>query len=371
MPLLKRPAATPAGRQAKRQQVESPFTSKCNAIISVLTEAEGYPEATLQMLASSVKSCFETPKSSRHMVQTTIIDMLAEVMACIEANHRKKIEEQRVKVAEGDTEKARRQTAAEAAVATMAQRAEAAKAAEAALAAVGEAKVAAAAEVTEVQAQQASGDAELAGAEGRKAAAEAAMAQAFGPLKDGSVQDVASAVDQVIRVGKDLGLEEQLLDTAIHVMSKPATERAAFDGVVMQQMDENLKEGIARLAAQLSSGEAGKAERAAKVQGAQAKVEDLTKQAEGCREELKEAKAASVAAVEAKEATAKAVQDLEPELAEATAQAEMAESVLVAFQADLKVYKELVESAPEEAAAALVDEPAEVAVPAKVVDEQA
>jgi len=358
---LKRPAAAAAGRKAKRQQVESPFTSKCNAIISVLTEAEGYPEATLQMLASSVKSCFETPKASRHMVQTAVIDMISEVMTGIEANHTKKIEEHRAKIAEGDAEKARRQAAAEAATATVTERAEAAKAADAALTAVYEAEAAAATEVTEAKAQQAAGDAELASAEGRKVSAESAMAEAFGPLKDGSAQDVASAVDRVISAGKDLKLEEQLLNTAVHVLNKPATERAAFDGVVVQQMDEQLKAAVATLAATLASGEAGKADRAAKVQGAEAKVEALAAQAEVCRTQLKAAKEASKDAVAANKAAAKAVKDLDPELAEATAQAEMAESVLVAFKADLDTCKELVEGAPEEDAAPAEEGEAEAA----------
>jgi len=337
---LKRPAATSAASKAKRQQVESPFASKCGAIMSVLTEAEGYPEATLQMLASSVQSCFGTPKDSRHMVQNAVIDMISEVLASIEANHVKKINELKTKIAEADAEKARRQAVADAAAVTRTEKAEAAKAAEVALEEMLAAEATATTESQEAQAQQKIGDAELSKAESRKVAAEDAMSKAFEPLKDGSAQDIAGSIDIVINVGKDLAFEEQLLSTATHVLGKPASERAAFDGVVMQQMEEQLKNAIGKLSAQLASGEAAKAERASTVQAAQDKLSSFSQQALTCREQLERAKTDAKESVAASKAALKAVQDLDPEIAEASANAELAECVLVAFKADLETCKE-------------------------------
>jgi len=314
--------------------------------MSVLTEAEGYPEATLQMLASSVQSCFGTPKDSRHMVQNAVIDMISEVLASIEANHVKKINELKTKIDEADAEKARRQAVADAAAVTRTEKAEAAKAAEVALEEMLAAEATATTESQEAQAQQKIGDAELSKAESRKVAAEDAMSKAFEPLKDGSAQDIAGSIDIVINVGKDLAFEEQLLSTATHVLGKPASERAAFDGVVMQQMEEQLKNAIGKLSAQLASGEAAKAERASTVQAAQDKLSSCSQQALACREQLEQAKTDAKESVAASKAALKAVQDLDPEIAEASDNAEMAESVLVAFKADLETCKELVSGEP-------------------------
>merc|ERR1719323_1674025 len=114
---MKRPAANKAGRDsaAKRQQ-QDPLTVKCNAIADVVSTAEGYPPATLNMLAASVKGCLGVSKENRHDVQNDVIKMISEVLSSMEIGHTTKLASLGEKIAEADTEKAKRAANVEAAV---------------------------------------------------------------------------------------------------------------------------------------------------------------------------------------------------------------------------------------------------------------
>merc|ERR1712241_328348 len=151
-------------------------------------------------------------------------------------------------------------------------------------------------------------------------------------------------------VGKSLGLEAQLLQSAELVLRKLPTERGSFDGMVTQQLDEQFGKAIAKLTDQLTNGEAGKAERAGKVEVCNKQLEDAVQHGEVCQEQLKAAKQALQEAKAAKKAAENSVKDLGPEMREVVASAETADAVWVACKADLATFGELVESpspAPE------------------------
>merc|ERR1719410_1018514 len=79
-------------------------------------------------------------------------------------------------------------------------------------------------------------------------------------------------------------------------------------------------------------------------------VETTTAHGEVCQEQLKAAKAALKEAEVARKAAEKAVKDFGPEMQEATAKADAAETALAACQADVAVFKELVEGPAAEPA---------------------
>lgn len=234
-------------------------------------------------------------------------------------------------------------------------KAEAVKVAETALEEAKEERLNVKFELGEAITAQKEGDADLLQAEGKKVSAEAALKDDFGSLKEGTVENVAAAIKSLTEVTKTIGVEEQLVATAAVVLRKPVADRAAFDGVVIQQIDQQLRDAIAKLAQQLENGEADKAARAAKVEAGQAKVQEAEKQRNARHEELQAAKAALREAVAAKKAADARVQEFGPEMEEAAASAASAEAVLVAFKADLATFQGLVDGTPAaaEATAAL------------------
>jgi len=348
MPLLKRPAAAAVASQpkAKQQKAEDPLSEKCDAIASMLLEAEGYTEATLQMLASSVQGCLMLPKAERHEVQNMVVEMISEVLSGIEAGYVQKLGAVQARIADSSAEKARREAEVEAALQAESDKVECVKVAETALEEAKEARLNVKFELGETITAQTEGDADLVQADGKKASAETALKEDFSSLKEGAASNVDASIASLTETAKQLSLEEQLIATAPVVLRKPVADRAAFDGVVIEQIEQQLRGAIAKLASQLLNGETDKAERAAKVQACQAKAEEAERHRDSCQEELKAARAALKEATVAKKAVEARVQEFGPEMEQAAASAASAEAVLVACKADLATFQELVDGTP-------------------------
>merc|ERR1719277_442187 len=154
------------------------------------------------------------------------------------------------------------------------------------------------------------------------------MSEDFAPLSEGTATDIGKSMERVVMVGKELGLEAQLIQSAELVLRKVPAQRGSFDSMVTQQVDKKLGEAIAALAQQLASGEASKAERAGKVEDCN-KQEDASKaHVYACREQLAAAKAALVDSEAALILAESSVRELGPEMEAAAADAEAADAVL-------------------------------------------
>lgn len=360
---MKRPAAAVTKKAAepkakaakvdKPKEPEDPFVVKCDAIVSVLLGAEGFPEATLHMLANTVKFCLSVPKQERHAVVGSVIEMIEEVMTSVEDSHAAKLAALRGKIAEADAEKVNREATAEASKADAQEKKDGVDTAEKALDEAVAGAATARGDVDIATAEQKTGDRDLLSAESKKASAENLATNDLAALKSGTASDKAASMKSFSKVGKDLGLETQLLSSAEAAFGKAPAERGGFDAMVVQQVDEQLTSTIAKLEALLASGEAGKAERAAKVEAAKEKAEAAAGHALACGEKLQAAKAALEEAEAASAAAAKSVEDFGPDMEEAAANAEAADAVLVACKADLTTLRELMEGpTPEPEAAA-------------------
>jgi len=352
MPLLKRPAAVAVATQPKvKQQKVDPLAEKCDAIASVLAEAQGYAEPTLQMLATSVKSCLMIKKEERHQVQNAVIEMISEVLSSIEAGHAEKVAAIQAKISDADAEKESREGEAEAAAKAQKDKAEAVTVAEATAEEAKEARLNAKFDHGQATTARKQIDTDLEQASEKKALALSAMTEYLAPLKEGAAESADASIKSLTDVAKKLGLEEQLVATVAVVLRKPVGERAAFDGVVIQQFDQQMNAQSEKFAQQLAKGEASKTEGDEKIQACQAKSEEAEKQRDLRQEELKAAKAALKEAVAAKKAADARVQDWGPEMEEAAANAATAEAVLVACKADLATFQELVDGVPNAVAA--------------------
>lgn len=368
-PQMKRPAAASPAPKAKRQQ-EDPLVAKCNQVLAVLRTATGYPEATLEMLEVGARPCLMAPRESQGELQRSMLEMVGEVLSSVEASHIAAADALRRKIAEADVEKKSREIAFNQADAAIKEKVDAVEAAENALKDARAATDAGDKALKVATAEQKAGDADLAKAGDRKTSAEQAVSEALSPLKDGTAADVGKAVKMLANVGKELGLEAQLFQSAELAFRKAPAERGQFDGMVAQQIDEQLKQAIATLAGQLANGEAAKAARAARVASCTDQASADARNSMTCQEQLAAAKAALKDADAARTAAAKAVEDFGWEMVEAQANVEAADNKLACCKADLATFTELVEgpaAAPEAPPAEAEEEAASPAKDAEAV----
>lgn len=357
----KRAAVAAKEPKAKRQQ-EDPLVCKCNGIISVLASAEGCSSDTLHMLAGAVKSCLIVPKEERHEVQNAVIEMIAEVLTNVERGHTDRVAVLRGRIAQADAEKAERVSRAEAAVEVCIEKFEAVAGAEKVLEEAKEKIVAIEDELKVIISEQKAGDADLEEAVQKKASAHPIVSMHLPALTGGTAADIAESLKMVMKVGKDLGLEDQLLASATCVLSKLPAERGSFDSIVVQQVDEQINIAINKLSEKLNMGEAGKVERAEKVELCKNKLDNAVASKGACEEALQAAKSALKEAEATKDSSEKAVSDLGPEMEAIAASAETADALLVACKADLATFWDLVEGKPDapEAISAEADDKATI-----------
>jgi len=293
-----------------------------------------------------VRACLTTPKETRHAVHHSVVDMIGEVLQSVENGYAAQVDALRKKISEADAEKATRVAVLEAASATKTEKHDAVVASEenleeakaAALTARDSAKVAVS--------EQKAGDSELLTADDKKARAEKVASEDLRLLVEGTSADIARSVESVAKVGKELGIEAQLLQAAELVLRTLPAKRGSFDGMVTQQVEEHFQKSIQKLTDLLASGEAGKTERASKVDGCNTIVEAADAKRAVCQEQLDIAKKALAEAELARKAAEKSVEDFGPEMENVVASVSAADAVLVACKADLATFKELVEGTP-------------------------
>jgi len=363
---MKRPAAAmvkagfkkvTAEPEAKRQH-KDPMSSKCSAIAQLIESAEGHAPEVLQMLAGCIKTCLTEPKEARHEIQNQVVEMLTDVLASVEAQRTAAVEESERKVAELNDEQSVREAAVETAEAVQREQAEAVEAARQGLDAAKVEIETAKAEVVAAVAEQEAGDAELLQAEGRKAAAEAVVSTELLALKEGTAADAAAAVQTVKKVGKDLALEAQLLDSGAVALTQAPALRAAFDTIVVQQLDEQFGTAVARLTNVLASGATGKVERASKVEACQKKQEAAIAYAEVCKEKLTVAEASLVSRGNEQDVAKASLKEIAKDIKKAGVVAKAAKAPLSACKEVLVMFQELVEGAvaPEPMAVEMAEE---------------
>lgn len=296
-------AASPGKRKAARTSADA--DSKTTAVIAALKHAE-LPASARNLLCSLVKHSLGVYKAERHPHQDEVVGIVGAELQKVKATLQSAVEELSSGCADPFAEKAARQAALEEAEKRLAEAQLVPPERQTAASADAAALKAAKQELRLAQGEQSAGNADLDDALAKKTKLEAAIGAHLEVLRTegGGKQHV-----QALRaLGKTFGFESSMLTSLSSWEAKKAPEqRGDFERVVLQQLEAEITKHVAALEKTLADGEAGKAERAAKVATAEAAVEAATAQCESSKAALAEAKAAEKTAKDAVSAAKKAV----------------------------------------------------------------
>lgn len=335
---MKRPAAAASASPAKKPARRDPALGKLKAVGTALSVAEGYPEQVIQMFAATLEHSLLVPAPDRHESQNAVISMIGEVLASEQTRFRDQAAAMSITIAEADSSKVLREKAVAETAAAATAAGEALEASKAALKEAIANVATAQAALTEAKATQKTGDADLTKAGDRKAQLESCFTGPYEAAKQGAD---ASALKAVLDTGKAFGFEAQLLTSAEAALAKAPAERGGFDGLVMEQMEQEFAKQIAALAATLSEGAAGMAERASKVEAAEKSVETATSHKELSKEGVDASQKALSEASSAAKAAEKALKEFGPEMAKAASALAKAESAVKVAEEVQAFYAEL------------------------------
>lgn len=370
---MKRPAAAAKGPLAKKPATAKSMADagKLHEVVKAVTHAKGFPESTLRMLSGTVAGSLGVAKEERHPYQVSVVGMVGEVLASVEAAAKATIAEAETKVSELGGSKSTLDGKAEAAAAELAAKTEAAKAAQAGVAEAAAALKAAKAALATAEHDEKAGSAALEELTSKKAHLESVLADAFAPLKEGTKEDVKPAVSSVSKMGKEFDLDHSLMTSLPSALSKAPADRGSFDTMVVTQVEAEINKKLVEVTGTLAGGEAAKAAAAEKVAAATTAQAAATEKDAGCKAALEAAKAAQKEAETASKAASKELKDFEPsmkkvtkELESATADlAELTEGPLAAY-ADLLELSNVLPPEPEEPEPPAPAEPAPAEVAA-------
>jgi len=160
-----------------------------------------------------------------------------------------------------------------------------------------------------------------------------------------SPQDsIAGLVHDVIKVGTEFGFDSQLMISAPAALSKPPAERGEFDGLVFNQVEQQCSGALGKLTDLLESGEAGKVDRAAKVETAKHQLDTKIAKEKACREHLEVTEAALKEAEAEQISTETSLKAFGPEMASVEDALGVANSEQLACEEVLGVFRELVDA---------------------------
>jgi len=332
----KRATSTPAaaGRAGKASK-PTPQEEQLQAVAQAL-EIAGLPDGCREMLLAVLPLSLGMPADARHAVQDRVADMIGESLsralsdksaAALKASEEATVAEGR----QGELQAA--QAAAESAQEDMAKAAQEKKAAlDSADAALAEARAEAAKKADE---EQAAKMAEAA----KKAECDdfvALVAEHLGPLKDGTWDEGMLNGQQRVEHLQP-ALQKADLDASVTASlgisgSKKASERSAFDNMVLEQVATSLHEKATALRRELEEKGPGLVEAAAATAAQASVVEKVEKAAQECKAASEQA----LAQLHESEAKSRAAAQ---ELKAFSAEAKRAAKASEAARSDLELFK--------------------------------
>lgn len=275
------------GRPAKKA-CDDVIATKCAKVAAALKDSSELPASVVSMLAAGSDGCFRSVKEKRHELQDLFAGWIGDDLAKIESSLEACAAEAKAKLdSEKSTHAAAKAAAAEELEKLKAASVEAKAVVVADIAAREEASAALASALT----AQREGDAESEASVALKADVEKAVAEAFEPLKAGTVSDKAIANNFVKVIGK-LQLDASLLTALPTALTKPPAERGAFDGMAIEQLEGCVKTQLAELSTALAAAAPAREERAGKVAAAQAVADAAAEKAKASAAALNEADSA-------------------------------------------------------------------------------
>lgn len=298
-----------------------------------IQQAEECSDRVKKMLCASLTATIGTPAAERHPFNARFVTMIEQVLQGENARLQRDIAAKDATFGELSPAKATREAALDQAKAHATEQNEALIAAKQAVTDANAAVKAATAEVKTSKKAQHDGDAYLEDIAGKKSALEEVVRDSLKPIVDGTTEEEARAATAkvVVDTGKSYGFDSSLMNTAATLLEKPASERGAFDMTCLQQVQDAFASQIGTLDGELAAGAAGKAERAAAVEHAEAAKQAAENSQSDLKGKAAAAQEAKSAADAAAKAAAKSLADFMPDLKAAGDALDSAKSDLQSF----------------------------------------
>jgi hypothetical protein len=315
---------------------------KCKAVSDAVLGAEGMPADVLKMLGENVADSLGVAKEDRHPYQEKVISMLGEVLAGVGAAVQATIAAAEAKVAESGGEKSSRTATEETAAAVMKEKSEESDRASTALAESAAALKAAETAEKAAEKELKASEKALEGVAKSLAKLQGALTEAYLPMKEAGSSAHPSGMATLEKVGEEFGLNNSLLTSLASALAKLPEARGSFDGVCLQQVEDELTKLIGDATEKVAAAEGVKAASAEKVAAAKAATEAATAtnkaaaDAEGaCKIAVKEATADLKAASKAVKMFAPEMKQVESALASTKADLSSLQSGALAAYAEL------------------------------------
>jgi chromosome segregation ATPase len=294
----KRAAATAAGGAEKAAKKAA--SSKCSSVVAQLKTFEALPKACRTMLVSIADSILTTYAAERHPFQVQALEMIAQTVTMIEADLEKKVSEAQAKVENSGKDHAAHQAAVTAAEAKLAASQEEVTKLKENLAASASSEKDAKAEVVSAQAGLQAKKDELEGEGTKKKDLESAK-ELYEELKTSKQlgKDQRTSLKTLIKVLKDFGLEDTVVDALSEVLLKDSAKLGTFDKIVLDQVDAKFPEWATSVESSIKACESLLEELPKSVADAEQQCAARADDSKTLREALE---AATVAASEAKTA---------------------------------------------------------------------
>jgi len=273
----------------------------------------------------------------------------------VDATMQKNIDAAEVQVSNASAEKKSRQQAHETAAAEVTSKVEALEVAKLAAMESTSATKAAKAALATAESAQGEGNTDVAAAEKEKAMLDCHFNDSFKPLKDGAVPEGQrlSHIEALAALAKMLELDPSMQKSLPTALAKAPADCSAFEGLVWQQLEEELTKRIKALDDKLNGADPDRAQRSEAASSAKAALETAQANAEKANATLAQCKAELDTAKTEHRDAAKAVATFGADMKQVEKQMSTAKSAYASFTDgamaaynDLKVFTAILPPAP-------------------------
>lgn len=331
--------------------------ANCETVCAAVAAAEGFPTELRSHLAVAAKSCLLQPREVRHSSQTWVVAMVGQVLEELREKKGAALAAMKANVDGADAEKAARDEACEAAIASADENRRLEAEAKEAFERASQELATALKTLKEAEAGLQEDEADVAKQWDRKNTLESAFAS-FSALKVGEASGKSRLIKTVLKVGKACAFDSQLLVSAPASLEQGPSERTGFDGLVLGMLEKEFNQAIAQAGSDLASGEPGRELQKELADAVRAQHHFACEKLQECRHQVDSAVQALRAADLEQRRAQKAAKSFDKELATVVAALGLASEEFDAVENALAFYKEL-EALPLPGAASDQAAPAE------------
>jgi len=289
MPAKKRAASPMKGGSAKKRSVADVFLDRCAPVIALLDECSD--PSCVKLLQAVAPNCLRTVKTSRHLYQTQVIEMLEKEIAAIEASHVEAVSQARDKISEHNAAEGERLAAVSASELALVAKRATHDVKDAALveatSAVKNAKAVLAHEIAEQSGLVDSHKQRVAEKDGLQHVFE----NDWKPLKEASFASNLwrkrnQSIDMVVTMMRTIDADESLVDAVPPALKEKLAERGTFTQKVIEHAEAAMTGHAAQLDARIGNIDTEGVDRVEAVRAAQASLDAAEANKTACQEAL-------------------------------------------------------------------------------------